>query len=89
MEIQLLLKSIKFSLIKAVLVTGWRKLTGGQCVKGPSIELQSVKKYLRLTLVFTRNSALREVSIFQEFSLGLTKFSIWQGSFFLDQNPST
>ena len=45
-----------------------------------NIDLQASTKYLRLTLVFMRNSALREKSnfCFSRVILVLTKFSFWQ-----------
>ena len=50
------------------------------------INLQSFAKYLRLTLVFMRNSALWEKFNFcfsRDFLLVLTKFSFWQGGWAL------
>ena len=50
------------------------------------ISLQSFTEYLRLTLVFMRNSALQEkfnFCFFKRFLLVLTKFSFWQGDWAL------
>ena len=52
--------------------------------------LQLVTRYLRLTLIFTWNSTLREKFNYyfqRSFLLGLTKVSFWQGDWALGYHP--
>ena len=58
----------------------------GELKSKTGFQRQSFTKYLRISLVFTRNSTLREKFnfYFARVLLGLTKYSFWQEDFTLE-----